>query len=222
MRIYLISLVEVFWFAQLSVRFFSLLQRRYLSLRLCDSSSLCPTRLTSLRLKRQTISLWYHRGPITDHICHRLKWSSTESTLFLKECLHFCLFATRGGWKPQRRSFSFLSCDVSWLLLVVLTSQFFHKQNFTLSVKPRIFPAKDLQIRFFSTSNILSAHNYTVLHYRANPYCVKGHRQVQTGPDMPFMKIGMITSCTCLLAGIQPQESVTDLFFPWRESNFCY
>lgn len=141
---------------------------------------------------------------------------------FKKNVSIFGLFATRGGWKPQRRSFSFLSCEVSWLLLVVLTSQFFHKQNFTLSVKPRIFPAKDLQIRFFSTSNILSAHNYTVIHYRANPYCVKGHRQVQTGPDMPFMKIGMITSCTCLLAGIQPQESVTDLFFPWRESNFCY
>lgn len=89
MRIYLISLVEVFWFAQLSVRFFSLLQRRYLSLRLCDSSSLCLTRLTSLRLKRQTISLWYHRGPITDHICHRLKWSSAESTLFFKRMSPF-------------------------------------------------------------------------------------------------------------------------------------
>lgn len=98
----------------------------------------------------------------------------------------------------------------------------FHTQNFTLSVKPRIFPAKDLQIRFFSNSKILSAHNYTVLYYRANPYCVKGHRQVQTRPDMPFRRIRMITSCTCLLAGIQPQESVTDLFFPWPESNFCY
>lgn len=85
----------------------------------------------------------------------------------------------------------------------------FNKQNFTFPVKPWIFlqksPAKVLNAK------IPSSH----------PRCVKGHdRQVQTRADTHLMRTGIITSCS--LAEAQPQESVTDLVFPWLGSSSCH
>lgn len=82
-----------FWFLQLPCCFFGVLQQRYLSLGLLDSSSLCLTRLTS----------WLTR--LTNLLCNlrhmwyvELLWYQviiSKTCAVLKECLCFCFFVTQ-------------------------------------------------------------------------------------------------------------------------------